>query len=742
MKMPVTGACLVATMLAGCSSVGDHNPPIARDGGHIRTFQVLSDTPAFGGAVPAGAPGPYRVITATVHGELDPNAPANAGIAGLAQAPRDADGDVAYSTDVVILTPQHAVEGKRVLFYDVANRGTRLGQTTFVGGGALDTGNAPDGSIPSLLQDGYTIVWSGWQGNLPLTAKPTLASSGTLGVSFPVAHNSDGSPIVGQSREEFIPDYAGGAPTTLALSYPPANPSDTSTPTLTARQSWVTRGGKSRTRYESYDAPSVPVPNWHYTQAANGSYTVDFTPPVAVPGPNGKNVAPDAGTIYSFVYQAANPTVNGIGFAAVRDLVSFLRYQQADATGHANPLIGLRQAQCVSANCTRDTTNFDVAIGEGISQSGRFLRDFLYQGFNSDVNGHIVFDAMMPIVPGARRTWINSLFSQPGRWSKQHEDHFMPGFQFPFAYNVMTDPVSGATDGLLARCTKSGNCPKIMQIDGSFEWWGAAASLVTTDGAGHDLTLPANVRYYLVPGTQHTGGPGVTAGLLTIPDAGSFCQLPRSPVAEEPVDRALVRALERWVAQGEEPPASRYPTIVSGQAVAPEATRFPGLARVVVPNGTDARPTTLSVASGDLHNPLFVTDYSTAVPRVDKTKPYSIVVPRVDRNGNETSGVPVPDVVVPLATYTGWNPRGTGHASGEGCSMFGSAIALPVSPATKAANDRRTPLSRLYAGRADYVSKVDAAANALAAQGYLLQGDAAAYVARARQVSPLLIPSP
>ncbi len=158
------------------------------------------------------------------------------------------------------------------------------------------------------------------------------------------------------------------------------------------------------------------------------------------------------------------------------------------------------------------------------------LRDFLHFGFNQDVKGKIVFDGMMPIVAAGRGTWVNAQFSQPGRWSKEHDDHFTPGFQFPFAYNVITDPVSGATDGLLKQCLATQTCPKIMQVDGEFEWWGGGASLVVTDGAGKDLSLPPNVRYYLVAGTRHVGGNGITTGLLTMPDAGSVCQLPNSEV--------------------------------------------------------------------------------------------------------------------------------------------------------------------------------------------------------------------
>ncbi|GLU31742.1 alpha/beta hydrolase domain-containing protein [Trinickia caryophylli] len=744
MKTSCLSFLLSASLLASHGYCSDAVPawrPHAA--GYIRQFQVLSSVPAFGGATPAGAAGPYQVITATVHGELDPNAPANAGIANLANAPRDARGYVAYSTDVVILTPQNPANGKRVVFYDVVNRGRKLGQQSFIGGGALDTGMPPDGSMPSLLQDGYTVVWSGWQGTIAQTGDTAIASAGLLGVRFPVARQRSGAAITGQSREEFIADYAGGPATTIPLTYPPADPSDTSAPTLTARQSWLDRYGRIPAGNQTYDAPSVPVTDWRYVKADDGSYSVSFTPPGNVPGPDGSSVPADAGTIYSFVYKAADPTVNGIGFAAVRDLISFLRYQPADAVGNQNPLNGLRKAACVSPRCASRSTNFDVAIGEGISQSGRFMRDFLYQGFNADVEGRRVFDGMMPIIAAGRRTWTNAPFSQPGRWSKQHEDHFMPGFQFPFAYNVITDPVSGATDGLLERCSASRTCPKIMQLDGSFEWWGGGASLVTTDGAGHDLTLPPNVRYYLVPGTQHGGGAGVTTGLSTVPAVGSLCRFPGTPVEETAVERALIPALVRWIARGEAPPPSRYPTVASGNAVAPGATGFPNLANITVPSGANATPTPLSLVFNGEYNQVFVTDYSGAIPHVKTSQAYTILVPSVDRNGNETAGVMVPDVAVPLATYTGWNYRGDGHAEGEGCISSGAAIPLAVSDSTKATGDSRMSLAALYTGRSDYQRKVAAAANALVAEGYLLRSDAQnIFIGNARQVSPLLIPGP
>ncbi len=732
----------ILPVLLSVAAVLVAGPGAAAPAGVIREFQVLSTDPAYGGATPPGAAGPYEVITGTVHGELDPAAPANAGIADLKFAPVGPDGMVAYSTDVVILRPVRAADARRVLFYDVVNRGRKLAIGTFIGGDDL-AGDPPPATVPSLLRLGAIMVWSGWQGDLPQNGTPAIAANAAIGTQLPTARQQDGRPITGMSREEYVADYAGGPSNTIVLSYAPVDPSDRASVTFTARQSWQTRYGAADPGAASYDAPSVPVTDWHYDTGAAGEAIVVFTPPAQVPGPGGKPVAADAGTIYSFVYRARDPRVNGIGFAAVRDLVSFLRYDAADVSGHANPLNDLKGAACATASCpAQPATNFDVAIGEGISQSGRFLRDFLYQNFNEDGAGRRVFDGMMPIIAGARRTWVNERFSQPGRWSKQHEDHWQPGDQFPFTYATIADSISARTDGLLVGCTGKDTCPRIMQIDGEFEWWGARASLVVTDGKGNDLGLPASVRYYLVPGTQHGGGSGVTTGLVSLPAPGSQCQLPTSPVAEAPVWRALVPALIDWVARDKAPPPSQYPTVAAGTAVTPEAAGFPDLSNVLVPSS--GKPAPLHLASSGIVNPIAVTRYEHALPTEDQDRAYSLLVPKVDAAGNATSGVLVPDLKAPLATYTGWNLRGEGHAVGEGCFLYGATIPLAIDAAAKAGGqDTRPTLSDLYRGRADYRNKVAAAATALVHDGYLLQEDADnLFDAHAQAVSPLLIPMP
>ncbi len=736
-KLPLVAA--MSSLLLSVSAFAATAGTYQDQAGYIKNFEIVSDTPAFNGAIPEGGTTAYRVIKAIAHGELNPGATINANIVNLDKAPKDKNGNVAYATDVVILTPANAKQGKRAVVYEVANRGTKLGKWTFIGGGKLAKGKAPDGQFLSLLKQGYTIVWSGWQGDLPLNGHASKDPDAILGTQFPTAHNADGSAIVAYSREEYIPDVSAGK--SIPLSYAPANPQDVSSARLSVRQSWQTHYGEKDQGVQTYDAPSTPVQHWHYVKNKDGSYAVEFTAPEQVAGPKGKAIKPDAGAIYSFEYKAKDPRVNGIGFASVRDLMTFLREQPTDASGHQNPLNGLKKAQCITDKCDK-AANFDIAIGEGISQSGRYLRGYLYQGFNRSVAGKKVFEGLMPIVPGGRRIWMNYEFSQPGRWSRAHEDHFMRGFDFPYAYNVFKDPISGKTDGILKQCQDSNTCPKIIQLDGSFEWWGAGASLVTTDGKGHDLTLPGNVRYYMVAGAQHTGSYGVSDGYPKFSSWNTVCALPDSAVDQDTVDRALMQSLIAWVAKDQTPPASAYPLVSKGQAVRAKDLPFPNLTNLMIP-AANGKSTALHVPYAGQVNSIYLTSYKDGVPHVDTNKAYQLYVPNVDKNGNETSGVVMPELQVPLATYMGWNYRKPGHAVGEACDWFGSSVPLAATKAQRSATDTRASLDELYSGRADYQKQVAKSANSLVNQGYLLPSDAQnLYIKNAANISKNLITKP
>jgi len=670
--------------------------------GYVDRLEITATYDAYGGAS-FGDAGPYQVIAWIVHGKLDPANAANAGIVDITLAPRDARGLVDYSEDFVILRPKSAANAKRVLFYDVVNRGNKLAAGTFNGAGSNFAAGQQGDAL--LLRLGYTMVWSGWQGNV---AQSGHGDTAPLGTKFPIATNPDGSAIAGRSRDEIILDYMGVTPANgvalVNLSYPAAS-LDQSQVSFDWRPKWKTPAGMT------FNAPSTALAPSDWSFVNNGTQ-VQFTMP---PGS-------DLGSIFTFVYSAKDPTVMGIGFAAVRDFITFLKYDQHDAQGNANPLNDFQHAPCIGSGkqCHGGgNSNFEVAVMEGISQSGRFTRDFLWRGFNDDTRGHEVFNGMFPVIPGSRKTYTDFRFAQPGRWSKEHEDHWQPGDQFPFAYNVIRDPVSGVTDGIMKKCLESNTCPKIIQLDGGFETFGARDSLVSTDGTGHDLTIPDNVRLYVVPGASHGGGNGVAAI-----SQSPVCQYPGSAVVERTIDRALAPVLVDWVANGTAPPASRWPSVVAGTFAPPTdqaAVGFPDLSSAGIPY------------RGDLYNEISVTDYTNAVPVADLSRKYTVLVSKTDRDGNEIAGVRVPDVVVPLATYTSWNVRAAGHTPGEACISSGSTLPFAATAAARqASGDPRLSLAERYSSKADYVAKVQAAAQALVEQRLLLPEDVAGYVQSAQ----------
>lgn len=655
---------------------------------HRVELEIKSRTDAFGGAS-FGSVGKYELIVAEARGWLNPNDKANKDIVDLGKAPL-VDGWVQYKADVVILTPKNPATARRVMFYDVNNRGNKLAAGLYfnegVGANLADATAAGNGF---LMRQGYTVVWSGWMGSVPLSSNGL-----TVGTSFPVAKNADGSSITGMSREEFIFDNSTN-PGIIPLSYPAAS-IEKSQATLRVKQYATPANDGFQT---------IPASSWQYLDASR----VQVTRPGNF----------DAGAIYEFIYPAKDPIVMGIGFAATRDIVSFLRNDQKDSLGKDNPLSALRLAPCELTNCSKDK-NIDVAIMEGISQSGRFVRDYLWQGFNTDINGRKVFDGMMPLIAGARRTWTNMRFSQPGRWSRQHEDHFQDGDQFPFTYATTTDPVSGKKDGLLSRCTVDNTCPKVFQIDGGGEFKQARASLVVSNGAGTSVALPDNVRAYHLVGTPHGYG-GTAPG--TRPANAKYPSASANPSS---TTRALTVAMVDWLARSVEPPASQYPSLAKGFATsaAQSAVGFPNL-------------TSIGVEYNEKFNFLYLTDYATVPPTVDIWKQYDVRMLTTDVDGNDLVGVRTPDVAVPLATMLSWNERIAGFA-GPDITTSSSYLPFAATAAARAATgDPRLSLAERYVSKADYVAKVTAAANALKDARLMLSEDVTWWTEKAQAVTVL-----
>ena len=495
--------------LSGCQGAGvpvaeeSASPSLAHS--RVTRLDITSREAAFGGRS-FGEVGAYEILLGTATAVADPNAPQNAGIVDLQNAPRNPDGLVEYTLEVDILKPVDITRGNGVLVYEINNRGRNIVFGYFHEAGR---GYAADNAGNAFLMDqGYTYVSSGW-----LHGAPGAGSPRPVLATFPLAMDN-GQAITGTSMEEWQdPDGAAFG----RLTYPAVTLEKTAA-ALTHRQ------------LQNDPRRTVPADQWHYVD----DMTVAVTPPAGT----------DAGTIYEFVYEARDPIVHGLGFSALRDFVSFARYSPADDQGAPNPLF------------VDGMPVLDHAIAVGSSQSGRMARDFVYQGFNEDAEGRRVFDGMTPYVAGARRTFVNARFAQTGRYTRQHEDHNYPMDEFPFTFATTTDPLTGRTDGLLAACTASSTCPNIIQVDADSEYYGAHASLIVTDTSGQALELPPSARYWMLA-TAHLQG-----------DAG--CRDPANPVLPWPYYRSAFDAMVQWVRDGVEPPATRAPSVADGTAVTVE----------------------------------------------------------------------------------------------------------------------------------------------------------------------------
>src|SRR4051794_1686613 len=613
-----------------------------------------------------GDAGPYVRIRGVARGELDPESPHNAAIVDLDKAQRNARGMVEYELDLFILRPADPARGSGTLVYDVTNRGRKviLGRLDEAPSGTNtgdantnDPRSARDAGIGFTLGRGWTLVWSGWDSSAPRAANGMTAR-------LPLALEN-GQPMVRRIRHEFhIGTRAAGKGETVTLSYPAV-----STDTRQARLTLRDRESDARTE--------IPPGSWEFVDAR----TIRLLP-------EGTLFAPYK--IYEIWYEAAGSRVIGVGFAAVRDLISFLRRERSDGTGAANPV---------------GESGIARALAFGVSQSGRFLRHFLELGMNDDGHGRRVFDGVLTHVAGAGKTFANHSFAMPGRTATQYEDRLYPENWFPFGNAVTIDPYSGRRGALLqGRPTD----PLMIEVNTSTEYWQKGASLVHTDPAGNeDAALPAGVRVYMIAGTQHGGGPG------TDPSPGP-CVNPRNPHSASPALRALLVALEEWVRDGVAPPDSRMPRIADGTLVEADSVGMPAVPGFATPPGVNriAAPV----------------DWVDPPARLDNF--YGARVSAVDADGNEIAGIRLPPIAVPLGTYTGWNVYRA--QPGELCDRDGSLI--PVARTRKerdATGDPRPSLEERYGDRAAYVAKVREAAASLVAERLLLPSDAEAYVRKA-----------
>lgn len=642
---------------------------------------VIDRREAVAGGAAFGTAGSYERLTGRVFFAFDPANAHDRQIVDLDRAPRNAAGEVDAWAEFVMLRPTDGARASGVALVDVVNRGN-MTVGVFHLGARRDL--APDAAgyygDALLLRRGLTIVMLGWQWDI-------LPDAPALHFHPPVAGDA-AHPITGLVRSDITVD----APThtiplghrvgaSEALGYAVSDTADAAN-VLTVRDGPL--------------APRVTVArdSWRFAREGPGGGIVD--------DPRSVYLAAgfQPGKIYEVVYRAKDPVVVGTGLAAVRDMISYLKY---DSTSIAPTRVGLAY---------------------GVSQTGRFLRHFLYQGFNTDERGRPAFDGIFAHTGGAGRGSFNHRFAQPSRDAQPYSTFFYPTDVFPFTSPEETDPVTGARDGLRTHAPRETAPPKVFYVDGGYEYWGRAASLThtTVDGTRDVGFLPTERRYVL-SSAQHSSP-------AAFPPADGARLAGGAAWRGDPMDqrlalRALLVALIDWVKDGREPPPSMYPTRAAGALVSADA-----LSRPAIPGVTLARipyqPYRLDFGARWAQGII-----DREPPRTGA--PYTVLVPRVDSIGNDLGGIRSIELRVPLATYFPWQLR-TGVASDRLVSFQGTFVPLPRGEAERTrSGDPRPSLERLYGTRDAFLARVSAAASQLVAERFLLPEDVEA--ARARMAS-------
>jgi len=645
----------------------------------VKKIQITSrQSPAFGGYSWPGA-GQYEKIVGKAFGELDPKDAKNKVIVDLQLAPRNAAGKVEYSFDFYILKPMDLSKGNHKMLYEPPNRGRKTIAALNRGVGGNDPGSVTDATMLGnsfLMPQGYSISFSGWD-----ASAETRGNDLSTTITLPIAKNPDGSSITGPSYEYIV---TGGA--SYELTYPAA--------TLDKSKAKLTH------RVHLNDTPQVvPDSGWQFDADGN---SISLLPAGT------KFVASD---IYEFSYTAKDPTVNGIGFAAVRDWNAWLRYETKDDAGTPNPLAG-------------DITRIYTEIS---SQPGRFLNDFRYFGFNQAENGKPVFDGMMQWIAAGDGISMNYRWSQPGRTERNRQDHLYVEGRFPFANVTTTDPITDKTDSRYAKCEATHTCPYAMEIFSANEYWVKAASLMTTDPAGtKDLPDSPFTRIYFMSSMQHGTGNGAAKGA---------CQQFQNPLDSQAVQRALFVALDKWVTNGTQPPASQVPKLSNGTLVKPDqaSTGFPQIPGVTY---TGFKTTRYLLNYGkDFYTKGIPTMNPPAFSAPYQDNPsngpiYPSFVPKTDADGNDIAGLRLPEVQVPLATYTGWALR-AGAQANDGCEGSGQFIPFAKTKAERlATGDPRLSIEERYGNIETYTAMLQKAIDGLEQSGFLLPVDAKAALSK------------
>ena len=625
---------------------------------------------------PFGDAGAYERITGRIYFSVPADTPPNHRIVDLENAVNLKDGEVEFSSDFVAVRPKDPSKSNGSLLLEIPNRG-RGRIISLVDGGDWNLAN--DAGDAWLLRNGYTVAIVGWQWD--------ASGEDALRLYPPIAKDQ-GKTITGLLRGDLMPSrmmeeiplghlmlgMIGGS------EYPVATPGD-SRNVLTVRDS---REAKRAV---------IPRSKWQFAHTLDGK----LEPSDRYIHLNGGF---QPGKIYEYVYVVADPVIAGLGFAAIRDFASYAKY----APDAVIPAVRV--------------------YGEGISQNGRFLRDYLYQGFNADEEGRMTLDGVLAHVAGAGRGSFNYRFAQPSRDAQPTSSVFFPTDIFPFTDQPETDPETKAREGLLDRAVVDHVLPKIFLSNTSYEYWGRAAALIHTLADGrHDATISPSVRIYHFTGLQHFSGPFPPAK-----GAGDLLgQAPQTPLPIRYFWRTMIANMDAWVRTGTAPPDSSYPKIADRNLVPLIKFAFPTIPGVTPPK--EANGAYRLDFGPNWHDGIL----SIQPPKVGKLFP--VLVPQVDADGNERDGVRLPEITVPLATYTGWNLRDPSiRAPGERVSFEGSYLPFPKTAVERQQRgDPRKSIAERYKNREDYLSRYSHAVDELVKQRWILEEDRPALIHRGEQ---------
>jgi hypothetical protein len=558
----------------------------------------------------------YEQIVGRLHYEIDPALPGNAIIADVGLAPVNAAGRVSFSADLRLLKPRDAARSNGAAWFEIPNRGGKASLST------------------AMMEQGFTLVNVGWEFDVS-------DKKDALRLEVPRAKNKDGSPIRGVVSAQFTPDKKSEEVSFSDLiEYPPVDIKGPGSKLIVRTQAAFPGGAE------------VPRAKWRFS---NNRLHLDggFVP----------------GRTYELFYLSEAPPVAGLGYAAIRDAVAWLKH---DATS----LAPVKQAYAF-----------------GSSQCGRFLRDFVYLGFNTDEQNRMALDGVMAHVAGGGRLVLNQRWATPRDLASFHTA------SYPFADSAQRDPISGQSEGVIDN-PRVKHAPKIFYTNTAAEYWGGGrvAALTHTNVEGtRDIPFPDNVRSYFFAGTSH--GPAPFPPTATAKDG----------LLADPIF-ALRWAMHRWVAEGTAPPPSVYPKLSDGTLTPVAEIRFPKVPGITAPKTVKA--------GGRVRNPQLPdgAGEGTGLP---------LLVPQVDTDGNDLGGILMPDLAVPLGTAAGWvfRPKSTGSPH-ELVMLRGAWVPLaPTQAQREKMNDPRPSLEERYASKDEFMAKVKAAIKKLIEQRLMLDDD-------------------